>query len=485
MFILSQLLGFINYSLNLRTYGFEVLGFFLLISAVFGIGSTLDFGFGISTVKIISECNKKKDYAQLNAMYNSFLVLYLILALVISCGFAIYYIVFLKNVNLPAVIIDVNFAAVYALLIASFFFGYIGAFFRNVFEGFAEYVLLSKISFCLSTVTTLLMLFIYVYRLQIQYLAFFSVVSSLLSCIVLFVFIKFRVKLLTLRFKSIDFRMVKNVSGYSLNIQAASFIGSFVDPLMKYITGTMLGYNYVAVFETGKKIVNLSGALYVSAQKGLLNKLSEINAEGKLKEFVNNGLNLYSKIADQYSLVIYGVLNPLICLFILYWFNSFESIIVSLIFMLSYALINFAVPPYLVLMIEGRGLRLPLIQLINVVLTTIFLLLSLKLLGNYLGFLGYYMATILNVWLINYFMRRSYNFEFKNYIVHTYFQKIIILSILATVQLTMLFLFSDLKYWILCTFFVVYLSLFYKHVFTFYNFFVDRLNVFRTNRDLI
>lgn len=473
IFVILQILGFVNYTLNIKTYGFDTLGLYLLIAAIFGLGASIDFGFGIATLKLLSEGLKKNDENFLKKIYNSFLVGYLILDITICAGFVLYYLFFFKYSNLFLNADLQSIKLLYLLLTLAFFFGYVGNYLRTVFEGFARYVVLGKINLVFSLLNTIMMLILYLFKLPLVYLAFFLFLLSFLSFVFLFVFITRTFDEIKLDLKYFDFNIIKRYSPYSLNIQASYFIGSFVDLTIKYIIGSLLDYRNVTFFETGKKLINLSNGLFLSAQKGLLNKLSEINIEGKLKDFIDNQLYYYSKIANSYSLFFYGVLNPMICLFILFWFGSYESMLIFVIFTLPYVLINFGAPLYCVMTIEGKGFRLSLIQLINVVLTGLILFFSIKLMNSYLGILGFYIAILINTCLVIYFVNKSFPFSIKLYLEKTDIVGVVKFMVLAITELILLYLYPSSLYIIFGVFLVIYSVVFYKHlkyiVYVFYN----------------
>jgi O-antigen/teichoic acid export membrane protein len=51
VFVISSVAGFVNFSLTLKAYSSEIFGLFILMTSIFGLGYTFDFGFGAATIK--------------------------------------------------------------------------------------------------------------------------------------------------------------------------------------------------------------------------------------------------------------------------------------------------------------------------------------------------------------------------------------------------------------------------------------------------
>ena len=97
-FVITSLLGFVNFSLNYNSFPTEVFGLFILINSIFGIGLNVDFGFGISTIKHIAEANKKGDINLVNTIFVTFLSVFFIFGLIIVIIFILnYYLFFSKT----------------------------------------------------------------------------------------------------------------------------------------------------------------------------------------------------------------------------------------------------------------------------------------------------------------------------------------------------------------------------------------------------
>lgn len=473
-FIGVALLGFVNFSLNYITFPSAEFGVFIFINSIFGIGNTLDFGFGVSTVKLISENRKKDDLETVRKIFATYFAGYLILGVLILVGFWIYYALFLNHSSLVGSVSSRQILLIFSFLSVSFLFRYINNYLNRVYEGFAEFVLYSKISIVTALFNTSLMLLLFILKFGLEYLAFIYFLSGFVNFISLMFFLLRRVKTVRLDFRKISFSIIKKYAVYSINIQLSFFVNSFVDPLIKYFIGSYLSMSFVTYFESAKKIIDMTNGLIFSAQKGVLNKISEHNAVGKLTEYINSELSTYSKMSNYYSVFLYGILNTFLCGFIYFWFKSYEGMLMFLIFIIPYSLINFAGCLYLVLMVEGKGKKLLFLQGINFVFVLGFLFLTLNIFHNYFGLLGYYISVAITIILMFYFLGKYNGLEIKKFLSNVEFFSLIKLNLLILVEIALLILFKEYFIYLLVSFTVVYCIVFFKFLKYFTKFILEK-----------
>lgn len=467
-FVISSLLNFLNYSLIYKTFDLNVFGFFILISSIFGIGASLDFGFGISTIKNIAEAKKKNDLKFIDKYFTTFFLVFLITGLIIVIILFVYCIFVLKNSELleKENVKNLNFNLITFLMIITFIFNYNNGYLKCTLEGFSEYVKLGQINILSVIFNTILFTMILIFNLDIYYLVSFITIVSVFSFLITFYYIFFYRKLINFKWRFYDFSLVKKYSQYGINIQIASFLNSMIDVVIKYLIGLNLSFTWVSYFESGKKIINFSSGIIFSTQRGLLVKLSEENIVGNLKMYLTKNLYYFSKMSNYYSIIIYGIMNPLICFFILFWFNSYESMLIYLIFSLSYSFINFGGCLYAVLMIEGKGLKLLIIQTSNLILTYVMLGISLSLFNNVFGLFGYYLSILISIIIIFHYLYKSYGFDFKSYLKMSELYRIVILNFLIFIQIMTIVYYQEELNYILVLSFIIF-SLIYIKQFVF------------------
>jgi O-antigen/teichoic acid export membrane protein len=473
-FAIVSILGFINFSFNYRSFSNSEFGLFILINSVFGIGYSLDFGFGVSTVKHISEARKNSDSRLVNSIFISFLVFFLLIALILVIVYILYYKLFFSKTDLFVTNDQSKINVIYTLLTLSFFFKYISNFMNKIYEGYAEFILVSKINLTIAFTYFLTVLSIFIFKLSIVYLALFLFINSFLTFSTLFTISLIKLPELKFKMSFFDLKLLKKYAAYSINLQLSFLLSSFVDPVIKFLTGNFISLSFVTYFETAKKIIDLSNGLIFSAQKGLLNKLSENNAVGKLKDFINDEIFVYSKMSNYYSILLYGILNPLIFFFVLFWFKNIESSVIMLIFFAPYSLINFGGCLYLVFMIEGKGVKLFIIQFINLLFVFSFLYLSLLLTKSFIGLIGFYFATILSIIIIFFIFSKYYGFNVKAYLSRVKMNKLILLNIVLIIEIAFMIYYESQLNYILSGYFIINCLLFYNEIFFFYKLIRDR-----------
>lgn len=474
-FIAISLLGFFNFSLNLKTYESEIFGFYLLISSYWGIGSSIDFGFGVSSIKNISEAIKIYNYDKINKIINSYLIVYFSLSLILIIFIYFFYYIFTSiNYNLIA---GYSINILFVLFAIAFLFRYLSSFFFTIYEGLSEFILMSKINLVLTIFNTLLTIIIYVYKLSLYYLVSSQLIFSLFLFVSMVIILKKKFNFVKYSKNHIKWGYIKKDGVYNANLQFSFVINSIIDPVLKSIISLFLGLNFVSYFETAKKLINLSNGLLNSALKGLLNKISVANAEGSLKNFVNKDIYQYSSLGLDFSILLYGILNPLICIFILLWFDSYSSLIIFLLFLLPYSIINIGGPLYSVLMIEGRASKLSVLQLLNLILLSLFFFLGIIIFNNYLGIIGFYVATILNSYLMVIFLKKYIGFEVVSFFKNINTKYLIKLNVLLIAELLFCLLYPDHIYFIMAIYFLISIFIFKKTVIYFLQFMYNKFRV--------
>jgi glycosyltransferase involved in cell wall biosynthesis len=180
----------------------------------------------------------------------------------------------------------------------------------------------------------------------------------------------------------------------------------------------------ITSFEEGQSLVLLEslylGKAVISSNVGIVPEIIRDRINGII--FRNND---HKDLADKIKFL---KSNRTLCENI--WFGSYDVLIMFLILLLPYSLINFAGCLYLVLMVEGKGIKLLILQSINFVLITIFVFLSINLFNNYLGIMGFYLATIITVFLIFYFLYKYNDFTFKPFLLKVMFKDLVKLNIM-------------------------------------------------------
>lgn len=459
-FILISLIGFVSFSLTIKSFDSSTIGLFILLNSVLGLGTTFDFGFGMSTIKYIAEAKAMEDYDHINSIIASFLVVFIIAGFLISIIMICYYYYFIRDTSLVSVVERGEADFVFLILAVSNLFRYISNYFRTIIEGYSEFILSSKLSIAVTILNFVLILILYIYKLSIIFLAIITLTVSLFAIGLYLYSVIFSLKNVKLKLSFFNFSIIKKYSVYGINIQLSFLVGNSIDTVIKFLTGSYLSLSFVTYYETAKKIIDITNGIILSANKTVFNILSEHNIKETLKQFINEKLYVFSKASNYYNFLIYGIANPILCFFILYWFKSFEAMMIFMIFIIPYSLISIGASLYSVIMIRGKGKVLLVIQSVNFAMVFIFLFISLKLFENYLGLLSYYVATINSQIMIYYFLKKNYDFDVKKYFREINFYDLVKLNVLLILQLSLVYFFPEKLNYILITFFLMYLVMF-------------------------
>lgn len=478
-FILVAFLNFMTYTLALWCFKPEIFGFYLLLSAVWNVGNNIDFGFGVSVVKNISENLKLQNIENINRIFATFLFVYSLLGLSIAIVFFAYSLLFVINSTLVDSFNFIDVKLMFVFLFLSFIFKYASIFYIKVLEGFGKYVFVSKVNILFSFTLLIMIIIIYSFDLSIEFYVLSYLINNFALVLLLQIFLPSRTeRMIGFSFKKINLRILKEHGLYNLNIQASFFLNSLIDPLIKYILGFSIGVQYVTFFETGKRIIDLSNGLIFSGMKGLLNKISEANAVNELKLFLDTKISYYSNMGITYSILVYGILNPILSVLILLWFKNIETLIIFSIFVIPYVLINFGGPIYSALMIEGKGGRIAVLQFTNLLITTVLLLISIKLFDSYIGLIGFLAATVINNFLMFHFARKYLGLDTKLFVRSIHLRQLLTLIVTLTLQGILIYTYQQYLYIILAAFFVLYLILFNNQLLYFINLFMREFRIY-------
>lgn len=454
-----SVLSFVNFSLNVKTYDAQILGVYIIIVSVFNLGANLDFGFGISTVKLISEAIAGNEIKKISVVFVSFFYFYFFLALIFSILYILYFWL-LGNNSILSLNSEVNVKYIVLLSCVTFFVRYLVNFLTKVFEGLGEFIILAKFNIGFAAINCILVFIVFYYKLNLTYLVTFFTISSTVSFLVLGLYLLYKLNNVSFGLKYFSLELIKTNSTQNINLQLSFIVYSFLDPLIKFLIAHSLNLNFVTFYETGKKIIDLTNGLIFAFQKEVLNKISHSNAGGNLIEFVNTKLGYYAKISNYYSIFVYGISNALIFYFIFIWFKSYDSGIFFLLYCLPFSLINFSGSSYMILMITSNGKYLLIIQTINVLLSLAFTYFNFMLFENYLGLFGIYMSSIVSIFFIYSYLKNKLDMNLKNFFTHIKIQKTILLNLLIMVQIFLLYNFKEQYIQILICSFLVYSFIF-------------------------
>ena len=407
-FVISFSIALAVYYLNLSLYKEKLFGAWLILASLWGMGTSLDFGFGLTIIKYVAEYNsgkKEKINDLLSSIFFVFIVLgFLVFIVMYSVAELFYfnnpYIVPADKVNL--------FKTVFVILGCGFIFQYLILFIRSVFEGLNLFVITSKIN--LTNNFFLLAGVLVVYNLKLS-MVWLSVVYLLAPFLMFLIYVTVALKKqpeLKIRFANFNYDIIKQVVKYSVSVQFTSFFTSLIDPVIKYIIGNNYRADFVPVYEIARRTTVAISGLFFAAFKIILPKASVLKNKEDYREFLMSNGAEYTKMGVVYSGFAFG-LAVLPVLFLLKYIFKYEEIVpLFLMLSLAEAVNNVGYTIYMFILGIGKAYFVVLVQFINIVIISLSLIAGFALFANPLGLLGYFLTVVMvNIMTFQFVKRQS------------------------------------------------------------------------------
>ena len=129
-FILLAVISVITLKMNIEHFGKEQFGTWIILSSIWGFGSTLDFGFGTTIIKYVSEY-KKDNIERISILLSSSIFLFVLLGvLIFVLGNLLAFNLYFSNTNIILPELKNQFIQIFLILGLSFFVKYLTIFFK-------------------------------------------------------------------------------------------------------------------------------------------------------------------------------------------------------------------------------------------------------------------------------------------------------------------------------------------------------------------
>jgi O-antigen/teichoic acid export membrane protein len=389
-------LSLVNLRLNLASFSPHMMDLWLLFASVWGVGSVLDFGFGVAVVGLVAQSRTTNNREALLALFSTGLIAFALVGLLlVAVGHTIGFAGYFSN---PGIVSpeDTGWAyATFALLGASFFFGYLTLFFRALVEGAEAFVDSSRISIANSMLTSVGVFAVFALHLSIVWLA---IIYCSLACLQMGAFgIVARRHLHGIRFSFLQFRVhvLKRLFGYGSAVQATTLLGALIDPAVKYVLGVSGIRGLVTVYEIARRFSIAISGLFSATFRNHLPKTSVLsNTEGYRRYLTTEGAQLIST-GVAYAAIMFGALTLVPVGLMVFFFGSVDSVPVYSVLAMVEAINICGFMGFLFLLGVGRAHLLILVQGLNLLISTGGLLAGYKLFGTSIGFLAFVVAVSL------------------------------------------------------------------------------------------
>lgn len=426
-FIISFSSTLITLKLNLDLYGKEMFGIWLLLFSLWGMGASLDLGFGLTVVKYVADYNKhnkEKINELISTIFYVFILFGIIVFVILNvAGELIYFSTekYISGYN------NKLFQTVFLLLGIAFLFQYIILFFRSVLEGMNNFVMSSKINLANNILVLVGVTIIYLNKLSLVYLASTYVVASLVIVLTYFLLVKKSYPFLHIKGRLFKLALIKQLISYSFSVQSVSFFLALIDPAMKYVIATYFRLDMVSVFEVAKRAALAISGLFMTSFKIILPKASVLKTKEQYKDFLLTDGIKFVKMGMVYSGVTYGILSLPIILFLKFWFRMDEIVLFFLLLSLPEIINNVGYTIYNFILGIGKAYFIVLVQFINVTIITGSLILGFSLFHNIFGLLGYFFTVLFVNILMLLFVRKHSAISLKQFLTEIRFKNLLAL----------------------------------------------------------
>lgn len=442
-----MIFSFITLKLNVDHFGTELFGMWIVFASLWGLGSSIDFGFGVAIIKNIAEAKRDEDNEKINSLLATGFLVFVIfgLILVLAGVLAGTYIYFTNTNIVPPKFFGLG-VKIFAVLAINFYLRYIWIFLKSILEGFNNFVTTSILSISGNLFILISVIIITFFKLNLISLAYCYLISSVFLITSWFYVFKKRYNKYKINLKYYKFPLIKGMLKFSFSVQISTICIALIDPLTKYIISNYSTLNLVPLYEIGRRFALAFSGLFSSTFRTILPKASILRNTDDLGEHFRNEIVKVIKLGNTYSGVVYGIFILLISLIISYWFKLDMAIILFLILATPESINNFGYPTYMFILGIGRASFLASLQLLNLMTVTVCLILGFVLLKNIAALYGYSISVMVGNSLMLFFVFKHFKISIKKFLLDTKIYKLLVLN--ASLILS-----------------VVYLLVFNKHIF--------------------
>ncbi len=414
-FGVTILTSFIGIKLNLLTFGEVQFSSWILLLSMWGVGTVLDMGFGISTIKFVAQY--RDDNEKTNAILSTSFFIFLLLGLLIfAIGYAVAELLYFTNPKL----FDPDSLHAYRMVClalgANFYFNYLAIFFRGIFEGMNQFKHSVFISMAGNLTTFCAVFFIYLLNLSLLTLALCYTASALLQLGLFIFFFKRQFQRFSIAWRLANSSTFNELFKFSMSVQITYFLGALIDPLIKYIIGTFSDIRLIPQYEIANKFSHAIMGLFSVSFKNMLPKISRLKTRTQNTDFIYQEVSGLSRFSIFYSALTFGFCSIIFLLLFKYFYRYDECIIIFMILALVNSTVNFSYMAYIFMIGIGKTPFLIITQVINLTFISIFLPLGFDMANSTIGFFGYYIAVMVSSAVMVIYLRKLSDIEIGAYL---------------------------------------------------------------------
>lgn len=462
-YLLSVIISLITLKLNLLNFGTEIFGYWILISSIWGFGIALDFGFGKSIIKYVSEYREKNE-AKINSMLSSSFFLFVSLGLITFVVILIIsYSLYFGADGIIPMDSETNFWLINIVLGSSFYLRYISIFIKSIFEGFNNFVLSSQINLLNNFLILSSVILSFLLNQPIIVLAYYYLISSFITLIAFYFAYKIKYRNISISLKLFEIKYVKEVLKFSMAIQGAAIFSSLIDPVIKYLLGNV-SINSISSFEIAKRFVTAITGLFNNTFRTILPKASVLKPGDNYTNFIIGYCDRLSKLGITYSGIVFGVGSIALSFIIKRVFGVDEAVLIFLILALPESVNKLGFPLYNFLLGIGKANFLAILQIINLAIISGCVYMGLEITHSSIGLLGYWVSVIVGNMIIMWYSNKITSISMWAYLIFSKAIKLVLLDFLLLLSIWGIYKYNFNVYIFLAVLCGLSVLIFYKDI---------------------
>ncbi len=432
----------IGLKLNLLTLGSQVFSIWVLLFSIWGVGSAIDFGFGISTVKFVAQY--KSDHAKVNKIISTSLFLFIALGIVIAMlGCFVAELIYIGNPKIVPRKLAAPAQTICLLSGAIFYVQYLTIVFRSILEGHEDFVLTSKIAIANSLFVFVCVIIANLSHFSVALLGILYLIAAVVQLFVFLISFKMYYRHLSIGFTHVNVATFKEICKFSISVQATFFLGSLIDPITKYLIGNFSENRLIPPYEIAKRFTLAISGLFSFAFKNTLPNVSKLSGKPEQVNFLFlDGVSV-SRNGISFSGLFFGVFPIAFSLIFTFFYGYKESIIIFLILGLAESVNTAGYVLYVFILGIGKSLFLGFLQALNIIVIAGLLIVGLLIFKNSLALFGYYVSVVGANLAMLFYIRKQVGISVLSFYRKAGFWKLCCLSIVMLCNIFVYFVKPD------------------------------------------
>jgi len=295
--------------------GNDAFGIYSIVSVVIGYASLLEFGIGTSLSKFVAELGARKEFARLNAMIGTAIVMYLVLG-VTGCAVLILLTgTFVHTVfNIPVDLVEAA-KIVFIISACAFTVSFVIGIYGNIIHGLQRHDIFNKILIFMSALRNIGGVVVLWLGYGLVEFVAYQALSGIAGISAMAFFAKRLLPQISMIPRQFDWGAVRTITNFSFAVFINQISSKFMGTLDKIIVGIFLPVSQVTIYSIGVTVVLLLWRIPAMVTSALTPASSELDALQRpeaIQTMVRRGMK-YTSVLGAAIFLVSGVLaEPLI-----------------------------------------------------------------------------------------------------------------------------------------------------------------------------